>query len=610
MRKQGCFKLFLGVIFGLLFYGNVTFGSDALSTDKLEPGDIALLKSVPRKHQFYRLWPGNGKRADDPLKNAKEYFDNRVRNVSCPTIMVMKPDNPNGKAVLVFPGGGYGYLAARKEGSRVGEWLNQQGITAFVVKYRVPKRKGINVSLQDAQRAIRFVRGNANYFGIDPNSIGVMGFSAGGHLCALTAHQFDKNSYSPIDNLDKLSCKPDFCILIYPAYLGEKGKVSRDFREVKDSTIPIYIAVSKNDPDISNIMSYVPILMKAKVPYEFHVYSEGKHGTGLGGFPWIKACEDWLNSQIKSSSKKKLMMKLLEVKKIWGKAPHNAFTDLIRFHNRWICVFREGTHHVSNDGALRVITSADGDKWKSAALITSKNSDLRDAKITVMPNGNLMMCGAEVIHGKSKHKYQSLSWFSKDGHTWSKKNNIGNTNFWLWRVIWHKGKAYGIGYRCGGNKRTLRLYSSSNGKNFDILVDNLFDVDAPSEAAIAFDGDTAYCLLRCDGKHKTGRLGISQPPYTIWKWKDLGVQIGGPQLICLPNDQLVATVRLYDGGPRTSLCLINPHSGKLTEKLALPSGGDTSYAGIVRHDNMLWISYYSSHEGKASIYLAKVKINN
>jgi len=199
MRKQCCFKLFIGLLFGLLFYGNVSFATNALSTNKLEPGDIALLKSVPGKHRFYRLWPGNGKRDDDPLKNAKESFNNRIKDVSCPTMMVMKPNNPNGKAVIVFPGGGYSHLAARKEGSKIGEWLNQQGITAFVVKYRVPKRKGINVPLQDAQRAIRFVRGNAKLFGINTNTIGVMGFSAGGHLCALTAHQFDKIShYCPV----------------------------------------------------------------------------------------------------------------------------------------------------------------------------------------------------------------------------------------------------------------------------------------------------------------------------------------------------------------------------------------------------------------------------
>lgn len=99
-------------------------------------------------------------------------------------------------------------------------------------------------------------------------------------------------------------------------------------------------------------------------------------------------------------------------KKIWDQAPHNAFTDLVRFNDRWFCVFREGQGHVSPDGALRVITSVDGEKWESAALITSSNSDLRDAKITVTPDGQLMLCGAEALHDKSQHTHQSLAWFS------------------------------------------------------------------------------------------------------------------------------------------------------------------------------------------------------
>jgi acetyl esterase/lipase len=235
----------------------------------------------------------------------KEVFDSRVKKVARPTIMVMKPEKPNGKAVIIFPGGGYSHLAARKEGSLVGEWLNKQGITAFVVKYRVPRRKGVNAPLQDAQRAIRFVRGNAKQFGINPDMIGVMGFSAGGHLSATCTHQFDVASYSPIDDLDKLSCKPDFCILIYPAYLGGNSKVSKDVGKVKDAGIPIYIAISKNDSFISGIETYTPILRAAKVPYEYHVYADGRHGTGLGGFPWTNTCEEWISAQIKQKTEPK-----------------------------------------------------------------------------------------------------------------------------------------------------------------------------------------------------------------------------------------------------------------------------------------------------------------
>jgi hypothetical protein len=105
-----------------------------------------------------------------------------------------------------------------------------------------------------------------------------------------------------------------------------------------------------------------------------------------------------------------------------------------------------------------------------------------------------------------------------------------------------------------------------------------------------------------------GHLGIARPPYTDWTWHDLGVQIGGPNMIQLPDGRFVAVVRLYDSPVRTSLCWLDPDKGTMTEALKLPSGGDTSYAGLAWHDELLWISYYSSHEGKTSIYLAKVKI--
>lgn len=281
------------------FWGGSESHAAELSEDKFMPGDVMLSKSVPGKHKLYRLWPGDGRRDDDPLKALNETFDKRIRNVTRPTLMLMKPEQPNGKAVLVFPGGGYGHLAAKKEGSLVGQWLNRQGITAFVVKYRVPKRKEVNAPLQDAQRAIRFVRGNAKRFGINPEKVGVMGFSAGGHLCATTVHQFDVPSYPPADDLDQIECKPNFVILIYPAYLGRESKVSDEVSAVKDSSIPVYIAISKKDKFIAGVEAYIPILKTAKVDYEYHVYPGGGHGTGLGGFPWTETCEQWLSTTVK-----------------------------------------------------------------------------------------------------------------------------------------------------------------------------------------------------------------------------------------------------------------------------------------------------------------------
>jgi len=158
----------------------------------------------------------------------------------------------------------------------------------------------------------------------------------------------------------------------------------------------------------------------------------------------------------------------------------------------------------------------------------------------------------------------------------------------------------------------LRLYSSTDGKTFETLVENLNIDGYPNETSIVFKGDTAFCLLRRDGENKTGLLGISVPPYLKWEWKDLGVRIGGPQMILLPDGRFLAAVRLYKTDSwhpaRTSLCWFDPWSGKLSEVLTLPSGGDTSYAGLVFHAGLLWVSYYSSHEEKTAIYLAKVEV--
>jgi hypothetical protein len=204
--------------------------------------------------------------------------------------------------------------------------------------------------------------------------------------------------------------------------------------------------------------------------------------------------------------------------------------------------------------------------------------------------------------------HQSLAWFSKDGHTWSEPVEIGEPNFWLWRTTWHDQTAFSVGYDTAGEK-FVRLYSSRDGHRFDPLAPNLFDEGKPNESSLLFQPDNScLCLLRRDGRPSSAMLGVSQPPYTNWIWKDLGLKIGGPHLLRLPDGRIVAAGRLYDGQVRTSLLWLDPRAGRLTEFAKLPSGGDNSYPGLVWHDGLLWVSYYSSHEGKASIYLAKVKV--
>jgi len=302
---------------------------------------------------------------------------------------------------------------------------------------------------------------------------------------------------------------------------------------------------------------------------------------------------------------------LVEQRKIWDEAPHNAFTSLCRWRGKFYCAFREGQDHVSPDGALRVITSEDGETWTSVARIGSDTADLRDAQITVTPDGRFMLSGAAALHQPAKATHQTMAYFSDDGTTWTEGIPIGEPNMWLWRVTWHDDTAWGIGYRTGNGERYISLYRSDDGKEFDVHVDRLRDKEYANESSIVFlDDDTAYCLLRRDDKDpnkKSGLLGRSTSPYTDWEWQDLGVRIGGPCMIQIPDGRFVAAVRLYDDRVRTSLCWVDPAEGALDEFLTLPSGGDTSYPGLVWHEGLLWVSYYASHEGKTSIYLAKVR---
>jgi hypothetical protein len=219
-----------------------------------------------------------------------------------------------------------------------------------------------------------------------------------------------------------------------------------------------------------------------------------------------------------------------------------------------------------------------------------------------------MLSGAAALPESADARHQSLAWFSEDGRKWSEPVKIGEPDFWLWRVTWHDDTAYGIGYATSGEKR-VRLYKSDDGRDFETWVPNLFDEGYPNETSLLFlEDDTCLCLLRRDGNPSSAQLGKSKPPYQQWQWQDLGVRVGGPHMIRLPDGRFVVAGRSYDGGAKTRLWWLNPDEARLTEILTLPSGGDTSYPGLVWQDGLLWVSYYASHEGKTSIYLAKVAL--
>lgn len=295
------------------------------------------------------------------------------------------------------------------------------------------------------------------------------------------------------------------------------------------------------------------------------------------------------------------------VKKIWNGAPHNAFTDLLRYQDRWWCIFREGENHISPDGVLRLLTSADGERWESAALLQTPRLDLRDPKLSVTPDGKLMIVAAGVRYFKHKRRLRSYAWFSSDGRRWSRPKLVAEPDYWLWRIAWQGGLCLGVAYLCGQPSRHTRLYGSPNGRDYQTVVEVLHDEGFSNESALLFQPDgTALCLLRRDPEN--GLLGRAAPPYRQWRWQDLGRRIGGPQMIRLPDGRLVAAVRLYDETVRTSLCWVDANTGRLEEFLALPSGGDNSYPGLAWHDGRLWVSYYSSHEDETAVYLARLRL--
>lgn len=318
-----------------------------------------------------------------------------------------------------------------------------------------------------------------------------------------------------------------------------------------------------------------------------------------------------------------------EVVKIWDAGKHNAFTDLIRFDGRWFCTFREGDAHVGGDGKLRVLTSADGKKWESCALLTEAGIDLRDPKLSITADGRLMIvAGGSVYDGKKLLSRQPRVAFSKDGKTWTPTKRVLADGDWLWRVTWHEGKCYGVAYnpaeraspdakdaaatgkaKPGPADWKLKLWVSADGEKYDLIT--YLDVPGhPNETTLRFRANgELVALVRREGGNRRGWVGTSKVPYKEWAWKELPAQIGGPNFLVLPNGSAVAAVRHYDGKVRTALGDFDATGGKLDERLVLPSGGDTSYAGLVWHDGLLWVSYYSSHEGKSAIYLAKVKVS-
>jgi hypothetical protein len=301
--------------------------------------------------------------------------------------------------------------------------------------------------------------------------------------------------------------------------------------------------------------------------------------------------------------------RLISVLPAWGTAPHSAFTDLLRFHARWLCAFREGNAHAGDKGKIRIIVSGNGTGWASAALVSERGVDLRDPKLSVMPDGRLMLlAGGTEERPDGTLGRQPRVWFSADGRAWTPPRRILSPGDWLWRVTWNGSRAYGVSYTLASARHwDITLYASDDGVEYR-KVCALAVPGKPNEATLRFARDgRAVLLVRREGGDGAGWVGQSRAPYREWKWRSLGRRVGGPNFLILPDGGMWAVCRDYEEERhRVVVARMGPASYR--PLLELPSGGDCSYAGLAWHGGRLWVSYYSSHEGRARIYLARVAL--
>ena len=311
---------------------------------------------------------------------------------------------------------------------------------------------------------------------------------------------------------------------------------------------------------------------------------------------------------------------LMSVQKIWDQAPHSGMTDLIRYKNNWFCSFREGEQHVLGaHGTVRILTSSDSLVWTTAAVFFQTEIDLRDPKLSITPSGQLMLvCGGTIYDEDNMYaSLQSRVSFSDDGKHWSSFQLILEPHEWLWRVTWNQGKAYGASYSRSDIKDrhkewNIRLWDSFDGVKWNLTTQ--WDIPGnPNETTLRFTkSHTMIALVRREKRGDNHAwLGFSRPPYKQWQWNPLNFPIGGPNFVLGPEEILWVGGRLLTNtayGQLEKTFIGTMDLSEVQRLLVLPSNGDCSYPGLAFHEDTLWVSYYSSHEEKTAIYLARVAL--
>ncbi|WP_099036271.1 hypothetical protein [Lacimicrobium alkaliphilum] len=305
-------------------------------------------------------------------------------------------------------------------------------------------------------------------------------------------------------------------------------------------------------------------------------------------------------------------MSVMWQKCIASQAAHSAFTDLCQFNQELYCCFREASDHVSSDGLICILRLNWQGEVQAVHRIRMPKTDLRDPKLSITADGKLLLLAYGRIYVKEGRYSQPMTWFSGDGHSWSSPRALGDRNWWLWRLRWHQGVAYGIAY--SRKAQRVSLYAGNPRRTFECIYPDLFSLSThgkgyPNESDMFFDNDgRMYVLLRRDADTCTAQLGVADAPYKRWQWTDLGVYIGGPAILAIDNSRALVCGRVWtEQGPKTALLKMDL-AGKRPELLQfLPSAGDNSYPGMVFNQQGLYISYYSTHERKTMVYLTRLK---
>ncbi|MDP5032919.1 hypothetical protein [Paraglaciecola sp.] len=294
---------------------------------------------------------------------------------------------------------------------------------------------------------------------------------------------------------------------------------------------------------------------------------------------------------------------------------HNAFTDLCLFKEELYCCFRQALNHVSDDGTINIFTLNVEGKVIARNRIRQENCDLRDPKISLTPDGKLMLIAyarSIQVEGQTRPA-KNLCWISADGRSWSSAKSFAANNWWLWRVRWHKSQAYGFAYNRSAN--AIDFYKGDPRRTFQKHVRSALSLQThqlayPNESDMTFIDNCCFAIVRRDADSYSAQLGHSKFPYKHWKWLDLRFYLGGPVMQAVNNElALVAGRVIHKNKLVTAVFILQLSSGIVIQKLFLPSGGDNSYPGMVVIGQTLYLSYYSSHvDNKSQIYLAKISL--